>query len=47
MGKFDEYLGRAKDLAAEAGDAAKTVADDVVSRAKDLTEEEVKALKAL
>ena len=39
MGKFDEYLGRAKDLASEAGDAAKTVADDVVSRAKDLTEE--------
>ena len=39
MGKFDEYLNRAKDLAAEAGDAAKTVADDVVSRAKDLTEE--------
>ena len=39
MGKFDEYLDRAKDLAAEAGDAAKTVADDVVSRAKDLTEE--------
>ena len=39
MGKFDEYLDRAKDLAAEAGDTAKTVADDVVSRAKDLTEE--------
>ena len=39
MGKFDEYLGRAKDLTSEAGDAAKTVADDVVSRAKDLTEE--------
>ena len=39
MGKFDEYLDRAKDLAAEAGDAAKTIADDVVSRAKDLTEE--------
>ena len=39
MGKFDEYLDRAKDLAAEAGDAAKTVADDVVSRAKDLAEE--------
>ena len=39
MGKIDEYLDRAKDLAAEAGDAAKTVADDVVSRAKDLTEE--------
>ena len=39
MGKFDKYLDRAKDLAAEAGDAAKTVADDVVSRAKDLTEE--------
>ncbi|MBQ6389753.1 MAG: hypothetical protein IJH90_09135 [Mogibacterium sp.] len=39
MGKFDEYLERAKDLAENAGDLAKNAAGNVVSRAKELTEE--------
>ncbi len=39
MDRIDEYVNRAKDLAADAGDAAKTVAGDVISRAKDLAEE--------
>lgn len=47
MGKFDEYLERAKDLAEDAGDMAKNFAEDVVDRAKDLVEEggKVRALK--
>ena len=43
MGKIDEYMNRAKDLAEEAGSAAKTVAGDAVSRAKELAEEGGKA----
>ena len=39
MGKFEEYLDRAKDLAEEAGDMAKGFAGNVAERAKDLTDE--------
>ena len=39
MGDFDKYLDEAKDLAKEAGEAAKTVAGEVVDKAKKLTEE--------
>lgn len=39
MGKLDEYIERAKDLAEEAGAAAKTAAGEVRDRAKELTEE--------
>ena len=39
MGKLDEYIVRAKGLAEDASDAAKTVAGDVMDRAKKLTEE--------
>ena len=36
MGKLDEYLGKARDAAGTAGDAAKNVAGEFVSRAKEL-----------
>lgn len=42
MGKLDEYIERAKDLAEEAGAAAKTAAGEVRDRAKELTEENSK-----
>ena len=42
MGKLEEYIGRAKDLAEDATDAAKTVAGEVMDRAKDLPEEKGK-----
>jgi hypothetical protein len=42
MGKLEEYLERAKDLAEEAGAAAKTAAGEVRDRAKELTEENSK-----
>ena len=43
MGKFEEYLDKAKDLAEDAGDVAKHLAGDVVNRARELTEEGSKA----
>jgi len=43
MEKFEEYLNRAKDIAEDAGEAAKDVMGEVVSRAKELTEEGSKA----
>ena len=39
MGKIDEYISRAKDLAEDASEVTKTVAGDVVTKAKELTEE--------
>lgn len=39
MDKFEEYLDKAKDLAGDAGDMAKHFAGEVVSKAKELTEE--------
>ena len=39
MDKINEYINRAKDLAEDAGGVAKTVADDIVGKAKELTEE--------
>lgn len=39
MGKFDEYLDRAKDLAEDAAEIAKTAAGEAWSKAKELTEE--------
>lgn len=39
MGKYDEYLDRAKDLAEDAGNMAKNFADNVVSRAREITDE--------
>lgn len=42
MGKLEEYIERAKDLAEDASDAAKTVAGEVVDRAKNLSEEKSK-----
>jgi hypothetical protein len=42
MGKLEEYIERAKDLAEDATDAAKTVAGEVRDRAKELTEENSK-----
>lgn len=42
MGKLEEYIERAKDLAEDASDAAKTVAGEVMDRAKNLTEEKSK-----
>ena len=42
MGKLEEYIERAKDLAEDASDAAKTVAGEVMDRAKELTEEKGK-----
>ena len=42
MGKIDEYLDKAKSLAEEAGDAAKAITGEVVSRAKDLSEDHSK-----
>lgn len=39
MGKFDEYLDRAKDLAEDAGEMAKNIKGEVVSKAKELTAE--------
>lgn len=42
MGKLDEYIERAKNLAEEAGAAAKTAAGEVRDRAKELTEENSK-----
>ena len=43
MGKIEEYMDKARNLAEEAGGAAKIVAGDVISKAKDLTEEGGKA----
>ncbi len=42
MGKLEEYLERAKDLAEDATDAAKTVAGEVMDKAKELSEENSK-----
>lgn len=42
MSKLDEYLDRARDLAEDAGDVAKNFAGEVMSRAKDLTDERSK-----
>ena len=42
MGKIDEYLNKAKSLAEEAGEAAKTITGEAVSRAKDLSDEHSK-----
>ena len=42
MGKLEEYIERAKDLAEDASDAAKTVAGEVMDKAKELTEENSK-----
>ena len=39
MGKLEEYLERAKDIAEEAGDVAKNFAGEAMSKAKELTEE--------
>ncbi len=39
MDKFEKYLDKAKDLAGDAGDMAKHFAGEVVSKAKELTEE--------
>ena len=39
MGNLDNYLNEARNLAEDAGDVAKTIAGDVVSKAKKLTEE--------
>ena len=43
MGNIEEYLERAKELAEDAGEVAKKAAGEVVSRAKELTEEGSKA----
>lgn len=45
MGKFDEYLERAKDIADDAKDGAKDVLDEFVSRAKEVAEEGSEARK--
>ncbi len=42
MGKLEEYIERAKDLAEDATDAAKVVAGEVIDKAKELTEENSK-----
>ena len=42
MGKLEEYIESAKALAEAASDAAKTVAGEVMDRAKDLSEEKGK-----
>ena len=42
MGKLEEYIERAKDLAEDATDAAKTVAGEVMDKAKELSEENSK-----
>ena len=39
MGKFDEYIDRAKDLAEDAGEAAKIAADEAANRVKEFREE--------
>lgn len=39
MEELDKYLERAKDLAEDAGEIAKNIAGEVVSKAKELTEE--------
>ncbi|MBQ6315305.1 MAG: hypothetical protein IJI11_06890 [Mogibacterium sp.] len=39
MGKIEEYLDRAKDLAEDAGDIAKKFAGEAVNKAKELTED--------
>ena len=43
MGKFDEYLERARKLADEVGDLAKNVTGDTVNRAKEIMEDGSKA----
>ena len=42
MGKLDEYINRAKNLAEEASDAAKNAAGEVMGRAKELGDEHSK-----
>ena len=42
MGKLEEYISRAKNLAEEAGDAAKNAAGEVMGRAKELGDERSK-----
>ena len=42
MGKIEEYLDRAKKLAEEAGEVAKTATGEAVGRAKELAEERSK-----
>ena len=39
MEKFEEYLDRAKDMAEDAGDIAKNIAGEAMSKAKELTAE--------
>ena len=43
MGKFDDYLERARKLADEVGDLAKNVTGDTVNRAKEIMEDGSKA----
>ena len=46
MGKIEEYLGKAKDVAEEAGGKAKELAGDVASGAKEAVNEAFKDVKA-
>lgn len=39
MDRFEDYLDKAKDLAEDAGDMAKSVAGNVISKAKELTDD--------
>ncbi len=45
MGKLDEYLERAKDIAEDAKEGARDVFDEVVSRAKEVADEGSEARK--
>ena len=45
MGTFEEYLERAKDLAEDAKEGAKDVFGEVMSKAKEVTEEGSEARK--
>lgn len=46
MGKIEEYLGKARDVAEQAGDKAKEFAGEVTSGAKDAVNEAFKGVKA-
>ena len=46
MGKIEEYLGKARDVAEQAGDKAKEFAGEVTSGAKDAVNEAFKGKKA-